>query len=378
MTSTKELSLVKSENFGAVQCDFWKKDNEYYMTRDQIGTALGYSNPRIAIANIHNRNADRFSKFSGVIKLSTPDGGAQDTTVYSSKGIYEICRFSRQPKADAFMDWVWDVIDNLRTGELQLSSGNVTMSPALIESKIQNILDEKFSSIEDMFKAYEQRVDKRMDGMANSFIYIQKSLNGGDPFRKVGITGNTNNWKDGAIIRVKKIIADNQMHKPVGVVLKQVYTRMRNVYGVVFEQELKEYRDKYDVETKPSVLELVNQKEVLRGLFDSILTDISKGVPAGNENVSNPIQKPIAKTSKEIIQDSIKPLIAKYNDKTVGGNNTYRKVYDNIDVRWNNRIKRYMHKHNLNREPSKFKLVEENYNLRLLFIKTVNKLLEEA
>ena len=38
--------------------------------------------------------------------------------VYSRKGIMEICRHSRQPKADAFMDFAWDVMDDLLSGKL--------------------------------------------------------------------------------------------------------------------------------------------------------------------------------------------------------------------------------------------------------------------
>jgi len=32
----------------------------------------------------------------------------------------EICRHSNQPKADAFMDWVWEVMDGLITGKKKL------------------------------------------------------------------------------------------------------------------------------------------------------------------------------------------------------------------------------------------------------------------
>lgn len=82
------------------------------MTREQVGIALEYENPKIAIANIHKRNADRLDRFSGLIKLINPQnktnsrgsgGGPQLKTVYTLRGVMEICRLSRQPKADAFM-----------------------------------------------------------------------------------------------------------------------------------------------------------------------------------------------------------------------------------------------------------------------------------
>lgn len=37
----------------------------------------------------------------------------------------EICRFSRQPKADTFMDWVWDVVESIfKTGAYITNNAN--------------------------------------------------------------------------------------------------------------------------------------------------------------------------------------------------------------------------------------------------------------
>lgn len=116
----KALQIVKSSNFGNVQCDFYSKDNEIWMTREQIGQALEYSEPRIAISKIHDRHKERLDRFSTVTKLVTVEGSrdvSRDTYLYSAKGIYEICRWSQQPKADAFFDWVYDMLERLRRGE---------------------------------------------------------------------------------------------------------------------------------------------------------------------------------------------------------------------------------------------------------------------
>ena len=114
----QKLSLIKSENFGNVKCDFWQDENgQIWMTREQIGRALEYADPEKAIANIHDRNYDRLDEFSTILTLRKVEGNREVTremTVYCYKGIYEICRFSRQPKADAFMDWAWEVIESIR------------------------------------------------------------------------------------------------------------------------------------------------------------------------------------------------------------------------------------------------------------------------
>lgn len=95
--------------FGNLTCDFYKNDsNEFYITRDQIGTALEYSDPRVAITKIHDRNADRLNPLSTSTKLVTVEGGRtvqREMIVYTLRGAMEICRFSRQPKADKFMDF---------------------------------------------------------------------------------------------------------------------------------------------------------------------------------------------------------------------------------------------------------------------------------
>lgn len=115
------LSLVKSESFGNVQCDFYSDNKDIWMTREQVGLALEYSEPAIAIGKLHKRYKDRLDKFSVLTKLvNTSDGKQYDTYIYNAKGIYEICRWSRQPKADAFFDWVYDMLEGLRTGKIKI------------------------------------------------------------------------------------------------------------------------------------------------------------------------------------------------------------------------------------------------------------------
>lgn len=118
----EDLALIKSENFGAVQCDFYQgQQNEIWMTRRQIGESLEYGDPNQAIKNIHLRHKARLDKFSRVVQIETPSG-RQETTLYSAKGVYEICRWSQQPKADAFYDWVYEILESLRKGETVLVS----------------------------------------------------------------------------------------------------------------------------------------------------------------------------------------------------------------------------------------------------------------
>ena len=85
------------KSFGNLTCDVYNDDNnEFYMTREQIGTALEYDDPRKRIAVIHTRNKDRLDPLSRRFQIEPPSG-VQEMIVYTLRGAMEICRFSRQP-----------------------------------------------------------------------------------------------------------------------------------------------------------------------------------------------------------------------------------------------------------------------------------------
>lgn len=119
------LKLITTENFGELQCNFYRNMNDdILLTREQIGTALEYSNPSTAIKNLHRKHKDRLDMLSIRIKLGglqnepTSKSDEQERVYYTERGIMELCRWSRQPKANLFMDWVWDIVEKYRNKEL--------------------------------------------------------------------------------------------------------------------------------------------------------------------------------------------------------------------------------------------------------------------
>lgn len=144
-----ELEIQVYENpavgHSRVQDDFW-------MTREQIGSALEYKNPSISIGTIHKRNADRLDPLSGLINLITP-GGKQQTYVYNMRGVMEICRYSTQPKANAFIDFCWDVMVALMQGET-VSLNREKMTDA--ESRRQARFEIMTQGIEELRQSQNQ------------------------------------------------------------------------------------------------------------------------------------------------------------------------------------------------------------------------------
>lgn len=98
------------------------------MSRTQIGYALQYKDPANAVKNIHNKYHDRFDRFSVEVagaQFEPPLKFNQNSAkvyMYEERGIYEVCRRSRQPVSDAFNDWVYDVILSIKKNGYYIAS----------------------------------------------------------------------------------------------------------------------------------------------------------------------------------------------------------------------------------------------------------------
>ena len=126
---TNNLKLITTETFGDLSCNFYRNMNDdILLTREQIGTALEYVNPDDSLSKIHKRHKDRLDNLSVVARLSSTDGKEYETILYTERGVMEICRWSNKPKANQFMDWVWDIVDKYRNNEL-IPTQQINMTP---------------------------------------------------------------------------------------------------------------------------------------------------------------------------------------------------------------------------------------------------------
>ena len=109
-----KLALVEQRTINNVLVEGYYGDNDAWFNREQIGSALGYSHPGIAVGKIHNKHKERLDKFSTLTKTVNVDGKERDSYVYCLRGVLEICRWSKQPKADEVMDKLYDMAISVR------------------------------------------------------------------------------------------------------------------------------------------------------------------------------------------------------------------------------------------------------------------------
>ena len=114
MNDTLKLVETRTINDTLVNGYYGKK--EAWFTRNEIGSALEYADPQNAITIIHRKHKERLDGFSRWCQFNTPSG-VQEGYVYNIRGVFEICRWSKQPKANMVMDALYDMAESVvRTG----------------------------------------------------------------------------------------------------------------------------------------------------------------------------------------------------------------------------------------------------------------------
>lgn len=429
MTTNNPMTVITSKPFGALNVDVYEDNkHQYYMTREQIGTALEYGNPVTAIKNIHQRNADRLDKFSTWLKTSQVEGNRtveRETIAYNLKGVMEICRFSRQPKADAFMDFCLDIMESLMRGDSVLATPQMDAAlskefidvrlHALFDSikNLQNELDstrkdlgnqieearatsnEALNMISSVSQCVHQIKDKQMDDAIKSKSYTPRAEQISD-------------WRRDMYDRIKVVAKTNDMN--VEEVMRKIYLYMRDVYGFVIEDERKKFKRKTGRSGHISTIDVVESSNMYKSIFESLVKDLhaeaisskkgnffdqSKAIEAAPEadvNTAPVIEVEAKEVEPEPVVEEkpkkqsetatylipiIEPLAQKLGDKTIHYHKTYRMVYNKIGfTKMENMMKQYKRIHG--RAPSpKTKVFLENDKAMRMFKKAVKELMKE-
>lgn len=104
------LKLITTENFGDLSCNFYRNMNDdVLLTREQIGMALEYANPDVALSKIHKRHKDRLDSLCVRIKLEAKDGKEYNTYLYTIEGCLLICSLSHSNNKLEFSEFLLKV-----------------------------------------------------------------------------------------------------------------------------------------------------------------------------------------------------------------------------------------------------------------------------
>lgn len=429
MTTNNSMTVITSKPFGALNVDVYEDNkHQYYMTREQIGRALECKEPRKYIAKIHERNADRLDPLSSVVNLTTEVGNytqERQTYMYSLRGVMEICRLSRQPKADAFMDFCWDIMESLMRGDTVLATPQMdaALSKEFIDVRLHALFDsvrnlqseldstrkdlseqieearatsnEALNVISSVSQCVHQIKDKQMDNAIRAKSYTPRNV----------FQDEMSNWrkdlysKIGVIANTKGYTNKETLHK--------IYEYLNRNYGFVLEDARAKYIKRTNRSGKISTIDIIEEDSTWKSVMGSVVADMyaasierlhqnqnelrltPKAVEAVSEvNVSDgPIVDVVV---KEVVEDKPKkqsetakilfpimmPLAENLGDKPQY-KHTYTLIYECIGYKkMNNLFIAYEKAHGKAPSPKTKVFIENEKNLAL-FKKAVKQLMKE-
>ena len=179
-------------------------------------------------------------------------------------------------------------------------------------------------------------------------------------------------WKATMYEKMDRICANTTKFGKRSDVMRWIYKYMTKNYGVVWDQEAREYKERNRTSMMPSTIDIVMDKSMIKSIFESVLADLEYEYC---HKTAVDTRQPIENWTDQ----AIAPLVAKYNDHSNAGMATYRRVYKRMDeeyrIGWKNLTTRYMNEHG--KKPSRKDLIETRPSLRKKFKEAVKELMEE-
>lgn len=254
-----------------------------------------------------------------------------------------------------------DVLAAAFLGKKEMSSVQPSLPRNVVQVQLPEIPDymEQFAEI-------NRKIDKFYEDMGKlTKIIIQRSepVSMNAPKQIEIKTDDQAIWKQ-SMYRKMDSILDGEAFQDKSEIMKYIYKYMNRNYGIVWDQEIKEYIEQNNCSQKPSTIDVVYGNDTYRSIFEAILTDLEgKSVP-----------------NRKTTDDVIRPLIEKYNDHSNAGMSTWRRVYQEIDQKyhpcWKNLETRYINRHGI-KTLSKKQLIETQPGLRKKFEAVVKDMLSE-
>lgn len=195
------------------------------------------------------------SRYSTLTKLGMLEGDRyveRELTLYSCRGIMEICRWSDKPLADKFTDWCWGVIDNLISNQgSMISSNQVTGLTSLIDS-----ISRQNSLLILQNKELTNKIT-RLENIISSLLPPTKH----------------SEWKKQIGEKIRDIAKQLGFEKEseIRAIYGEIYNTMRNDYGLDVNNYKGDYLKSHTDATNPPAIDIVDNYKELKSLFESIV-----------------------------------------------------------------------------------------------------------
>lgn len=222
----------------------------------------------------------------------------------------------------------------------------------------------------DYLEEQNQKLYNGMSNMAKLLLDMSSRKETQSPENKIPVKeiSEEDSWKQIVYGKAENIVCNSSFRKTASV-LKHIYDYIRQNYGICWEQEAKDYKERNNLSYSPKTIEVVYQNEDLKSIFMAVLTDMEYKVKEVKEK----------KNEIDWSDQQILPLVKKYNDHSNGFMATYKKVYirmeENNRVGWKNLTTRYINERG--GKPTKKDLINTRKSLQKKFVNAIDELMAE-
>lgn len=232
---------------------------------------------------------------------------------------------------------------------------------------------EEFEILYAKLDDLEEQNRKLYDGMSNmAKLILDMSSRKETQISEIKVPvqniSEEDSWKRIVYGKAENIVCNSSFRKTASV-LKHIYDYMRQNYGICWEQEVKDYKERNDLSYSPKTIEVVYQNEDLKSIFMAVLIDMEYKAKEVKEK----------KNEVDWSDQQILPLVKKYDDHSNGFMATYRKVYvrmeENNRISWKNLTTRYINE--CGGKPTKKDLINTRKSLQKKFTKAIEELMAE-
>ena len=241
-----DLQVFNSPEFGDIRAV--EVDDEPWFVGKDIAEALGYSNPRKALAD-HVDGEDK-----GVTKCDTP-GGEQEMTIINESGVYSLIFSSKLEKARAFKRWVTSVVlPSIRKHGAYIApqAQPEGVEAAALQAVVQPIV------------AALEALTRRLDGLERGRNELKALPPGGEGINTAPGVASQRRWM--RTVSEKLDLLSAKCGKSNNAVLHKIYKDMEEEFETVLEDERYRVMEEQGLE-RCSTLTAIFFDEELRNYF---------------------------------------------------------------------------------------------------------------
>lgn len=224
-----DLQVFNNPDFGEIRAV--EIDGEPWFVGKDMAVALGYSNPRKALAD-HVDDEDK-----GVTKCDTP-GGEQEMTIINESGVYSLIFSSKLESAKKFKRWVTaEVLPAIRKHGAYVAP---QAAPATLDAAVLQTFTAAVDTLTGMVQVLAQRMAAQEQGEMKSLPPpLERNPFDDNPFAddppKPSSLLARKMWM--RLVNEKLALLSQRYGKPTNAILHKIYQDMEEHFETVLDEE---------------------------------------------------------------------------------------------------------------------------------------------